>query len=458
MTSMICSSCMKKKPLNILILHTDQLRAQALGYNGDPNVTTTNLDHFSRTSANLMNAVSGMPVCTPHRASLMTGQLPLTHGLFMNDIQLDTNAITIAKVLAMEGYRTGYIGKWHLDGNGRSSFIPSGARRQGFQYWKALECSHDYNRSAYYSGDSPEKKFWEGYDPIAQTRDAQEYLREHAEGDNPFFLFLSWATPHAPYLSAPKKYMDMYSSDSLVLRQNVPAKMERKVRRDLVGYYAHITAMDDMVGDILKTLDETGTRDNTIILFTSDHGDLLGSHGAYKKQQPYEESIRIPMLISHPSIAPGDYQALINSHDIMPTLLGLAGVKSPSSVEGYDFSEYLMDNLPLPDTTTLISCVQPFGQWNRFKHGGKEYRGIVSLRYTYTRDLNGPWLLFDNLTDPYQQNNLVGHPYFASIQEQMNGLLTEKLKATGDQFLPGMEYVDKWGYTVDDTETIPYSP
>nr|WKN38991.1 sulfatase [Tunicatimonas sp. TK19036] len=453
-----CSpSTEKNKPLNILILHTDQWRAQAMGYRGDPNVKTPNIDRLAGQSANLVNAVSGMPVCSPHRASLMTGQHPLTHGLFMNDVQLDTAAVTIAEVLAEAGYQTGYIGKWHLDGSGRSSFTPPGARRQGFQYWKALECSHDYNHSAYYTGNSPEKKFWEGYDALAETRDAQQYLQEHAQDEQPFFLFLSWATPHAPYQTAPQEYKDMYDPQSLELRPNVPAEMDSMVRADLAGYYAHCTALDDMVADILKTLDDTGLRDNTIILFTSDHGDLLGSHHAYKKQQPYEESIRVPMLISHPKIKAGEYPALMNSYDIMPTLLGLTGIEVPASVEGYDYSRYMREQSPLPDTTTLISCVQPFGQWNRFDHGGKEYRGLVSLRYTYTRDLDGPWQLFDNKADPYQLTNLVGNPDYAGLQNQFDQLLTEKLAEQNDEFLPGMEYVAQWGYTVDEKQTVPYT-
>jgi arylsulfatase A-like enzyme len=452
-----CSSVENKKPLNILILHTDQWRAQALGYAGNPNVKTPNIDIFTKQSANLKNAVSGMPVCTPHRASLMTGQRPLTHGLFMNDVQLDTTSVTIGKVLTNAGYQTGYIGKWHLDGSGRSSFIPPGARRQGFQYWKALECSHNYNESAYYNNDSPDKELWEGYDAIAQTKDAQDYLVEHAQDDKPFFLFLSWGTPHAPYHTAPQKYNDMYDPSSLKLHPNVPEEMEAKVRKDLAGYYAHCTALDDMVANILQTLDDTGIRDNTVILFTSDHGDLLGSQNAYKKQQPYEESIRVPMLISYPGVKAGKYEALINSYDIMPTLLGLTEVEIPPSVEGFDYSKYLQLDTPMPDTTTLITCVQPFGQWNRFKHGGKEYRGIVSLRYTYTRDLNGPWLLFDNDKDPYQMNNLIGDPAYSQLQSSFDNILTSKLKANGDEFRPGMDYIKKWKYPVNKTETVPYT-
>ncbi|MEK6477415.1 sulfatase [Catalinimonas sp. 4WD22] len=458
LTGLLSISCQKKSKPNVIILHTDQWRAQAFGYAGDTNVQTPNIDQLAANSTNVSLAVSGMPVCTPHRASVMTGQRPLTHGLFMNDVQLDTNAVTLAKVYANAGYQTGYIGKWHLDGNGRSSFIPPGGRRQGFQYWKALECTHNYNNSAYYAGDSPEKKFWEGYDAIAQAQDAQQYIRERAEGESPFLLFLSWGTPHAPYHTAPQKYQDMYDPAALQLHPNVPPDMEEKVRKDLAGYYAHCTALDDMVGEILQTIEEAGIADNTIILFTSDHGDLLGSHRAYKKQQAYEESIRIPMLIRAPQLSSGEYKALINSYDIMPSLLGLSGIEIPETVEGQDYSLFLQGEAPLPDTATVLSCVQPFGQWNRFDHGGREYRGLRTLRYTYTRNLKGPWQLFDNQQDPYQMNNLIDEPEYDTLQAALDALLTQKLKAQGDEFRPGMEYIAEWGYEVDERQTVPYTP
>src|SRR5437764_3888036 len=188
---------------NVVVVLADQWRAQAFGFAGDPNVKTPNFDRLASESVRFINAVAGLPVCSPTRASLLTGQRPLTHGVFLNDVSLDPNAMTIAKVLKAEGYDTGYIGKWHLNGDGRSNFIPR-ERRQGFDYWKALECTHDYNHSQYY-GDGIEKLVWDGYDAIAQTRDAEQYLREHAKSDKPFFLILAWGPPHDPYHTAPEK-------------------------------------------------------------------------------------------------------------------------------------------------------------------------------------------------------------------------------------------------------------
>lgn len=442
---------------NILYILVDQWRAQSIGYAGDKNVMTPNLDKLASKSVNLTHAVSGMPVCSPHRASFLTGQYPLTHGVFMNDVLLDTNRTTIGKVFKENGYQTGYLGKWHVDGHGRSSYIPA-SRQQGFDYWKALECTHDYNNSAYYEGNSPVKQFWETYDAIAQTQDVCQYLKNQKTADDPFFLVLSIGSPHDPYQTAPEKYRKMYENKIFTIRDNVPADKVEKVQNDLRGYYAHMTAIDDCVGQLQQTLKEQGLDKNTIIVFTADHGDLMGSHGAWNKQQPYDESIRVPFLIHYPK-AFGTQgkksKALINSPDIMPTLLGLTGIKVPKSVEGKDFSPILMGKKKNDVTHTLISCVQPFGQWIRSK-GGKEYRGLMTENYTYVRDLKGPWLLFDRTKDPFQLNNLVGQAPFASIQNKLDRDLLNELKIRKDEFLPGLDYVKKWNYVIDATETVPY--
>lgn len=442
---------------NILYILVDQWRAQATGYAGDKNVFCPNLNRLASESINVRNAVSGMPVCTPHRASLMTGQYPLTHGLFMNDVLLDTNKITFAKVCKSNGYTTGYVGKWHLDGHGRNTYIPP-TRQQGFGYWKALECTHDYNNSAYYAGDSNKKLFWKGYDVIAQTEDVCNYMTAKAKEANPFLLFISIGSPHDPYQTAPEKYRKMFEDKEVIINENVPIDKRERVTKDLRGYYAHIAAIDDCIGKMWQTLKELGIEDNTIVVFSSDHGDLLGAHGSWNKQQPYEESIRVPFLLHYPKLFGKNGRVsdvLLNTPDIMPTLLSLCGLSIPSSVEGKDLSGILKGTKKDNVGHTLISCVQPFGQWAR-RVGGKEFRGIVTHQYTYTRDLNGPWLLFDNLKDPLQLNNLINNPVVAGIQQQLDTVLKKELKLRKDEFLPGMEYVKRWKYVVDATETVPY--
>jgi len=444
------------RPPNVVVVLADQWRAEAFGYAGNPDIRTPNLDRLQREGVQFINAVSGMPVCCPMRASLLTGQRPLTHGVFLNDVPLNAEATTIAEVLAAAGYDTAYIGKWHVDAHGRSSFIPR-ERRQGFDYWKVLECTHDYNHSAYYA-DGPEKLYWEGYDAIAQTKDAQQYLRDHAQSPKPFILVLAWGPPHDPYFTAPEKYRALYDADKLTTRPNVPEEGRANARKTLAGYYAHCTALDDCFGELRRTLRETGLEENTLLVFTSDHGDMLGSQGAYKKQRPWDEAIRVPLLVRWPKglgAKARQLDAPINSEDLMPTLLGLCGVPIPGTVEGLDYSRYLRGGRDPGDGATVIQCVSPFGEWVR-RNGGKEYRGVRTTRYTYVRDLNGPWLLYDNQTDPYQTNNLANQPKQARLQAKLDAVLARKLKERHDEFLPGEAYIKQWGYKVDANGTVPY--
>ncbi|MBT4504565.1 MAG: sulfatase [Gemmatimonadetes bacterium] len=442
---------------NVVLVFGDQWRAQATGYAGNPNVETPHLDRLARESVNFTHAISGCPVCSPARASLLTGQLPLTHRVIVNDVCLNDESTSLADAFKGAGYDAGYIGKWHVDGHGRSNYIPP-ERRQGFDYWKVLECTHDYNNSPYYACDSEEKLCWEGYDAIAQTRDAQDYIRDR-DGEKPFLLVLSWGPPHAPYHTAPEKYREMYRPEEIELAPNVPETHAEIAREQLAGYYAHCTALDDCVGDLLDTLDEEGIADDTIFLFFSDHGDMIGAHGMDKKQKPWEESIRIPFLFRYPGLlgrGGKEVDALIDLPDVMPTLLSLCDIPIPDSVEGLDYSAYLQGGEDPSDGSALLTCPHPFGQWWPGL-GGRAYRGLRTQRYTYARVLEGPWLLYDNREDPYQQTNLIGKKEHRDLLYELDAWLQRRLDASGDEFLPSVDYIRRWGYKVDERGTVPYT-
>jgi len=447
---------LSKKP-NIIFVFGDQWRGQATGYAGDPNVKTPNIDRLAAQSINFPRAVSGCPVCCPYRASLMTGQYPLTHGVFVNDVPLEPRGPTFGEIFRDAGYDTAYIGKWHIDAHGRSAYIPP-ERRMGFEYWKVLECTHDYNESYYYANDDPTKRKWEGYDAIAQTRDAMSFLKSPDRKENSFLLVLSWGPPHSPYETAPENYQAMYDAGSLTLPPNVPDDMAEEARGWLAGYYAHCTAMDDCIGDLLDTLDQTGQAENTIFVFTSDHGDLVGSHGQIDKQRPYEECISVPFLLRWPALHGDEDRVLdapIDAPDILPTLAGLSGLEIPETVEGLNYADYIRGGSNPSDGVALLQCPHPFGNWQR-QRGGREYRGIRTERYTYVRDLSGPFMLFDNEEDPWQMNDLIGRLDIEKMTREFDQILDKKLDALGDAFKPGMEYIREWGYEVDETGTVPF--
>ncbi len=448
----VFSSCKKHeqttKP-NIVYILTDQWRAQAFGYTGDPNVKTPQLDKFEKEEVNFTNAVSVLPVCTPHRASLLTGRYPTSTGMFLNDIYLPSEEHCMAEIFKAEGYNTAYLGKWHLDGHGRTNNVEP-ERRQGFDYWKALECSHDYNNMPYYANDDPEMKHWQGYSPFALAEDANQYLTDHANSKDPFLLFISIATPHFPHNSAPQKYKDMYPLEDLKFAPNVPEEEQDALREELQGYYAHCTATDEAIGSVLDKIKQLNLMDNTIILFSSDHGEMMGSHGVkvYTKQLAWDESMRVPFLIHYPGIGENKgavVNAPINTPDILPSLLGLANLKIPETIEGEDISELIKNPDPNTDRVALVMNPCPFTREYKYP----EYRAIRTKQYTYARTLEGPAKLFDNLSDPYQLNNLVDNPEFASLQGELDQKLNQQLEKIGDEFKSRDFYLQKWNLVLD---------
>ena len=379
----------------------------------------------------------------------------MTTGLFLNDLCLSNRATSLAESCADEGYDTAYIGKWHLDGHGRASPIPP-ERPQGFDYWKVLECTHDYQHSAYYAGDSDEKQLWDGYDAIAQTDDAVDYLRQRAGDPTPFTLFLSFGPPHNPYPTAPEEYRSMYPPAALSLPPSVAADCADRAREDLAGYYAHITALNDCVDRLVAALAELDMEEDTILVFTSDHGDSVWSQcgaepGNINKQRPYDESILVPFLLRWPGRLgrePRTVRAPMATPDIMPTLLSLAGVPVPSTVEGMSYADALTSGGEPERDAVIIAAYAPFSDW-RPDRGGREFRGVRTERYTYVRTLEGPWLLFDNQADPYQLENLVGRPEHADLQRHLDGVLVRILSEQHDDFASAELLRARYGYEVD---------
>lgn len=424
---------------NVVFVLADEWRAQSTGYGGDRNVRTPVLDRLAAESVSFENAVSGCPVCCPYRASLMTGQYPLTNGVFINDVELKPNGPTLGETFRSAGYRTGFIGKWHLYGSPdgkygrRLEYIPP-EKRLGFDYWKACECTHQYNHSLYYEGNDSTPKYWPGYDAFAQTDDACGFIENRA---GPFFLMLSLGPPHFPYATAPERYQEMYRDKEIQLRANVPADKRREATDILRGYYAHMAAVDDCMDRILRTLQKTGAAEDTIVVFTSDHGDMMLSQGLTTKLYPWDESIRVPLLVRYPRKLGRKARRIrtpINAPDLMPTLLGLCGLAVPGSVEGTDFfsapAQEAFINLPVPITEAR-------------RYGFAEYRGLRTERYTYVRSIKGPWLLYDNERDPFQMHNLCEKD--KELRSRMDRALDAVLRKRKDEFLPAADYVKRAG-------------
>jgi arylsulfatase A-like enzyme len=449
----------ERRSPNIVFVFADQMRSQVLGCYGSRQVPTPHLDSLARDGVRFTHAISVYPVCSPFRAMLLTGRWPMANGVVSNDIGMRDDLPTIATVCRANGYDTGYIGKWHLEWD-RDPYVPP-ERRQGFDYWAVRNCAHQYFDS-FYCGDTPERTPLPGYEPEAQTDLAILYLREHSE--KPFCLFVSWGPPHDPYV-APDSYMQRFPLEEVELRENVSEKVtvrdlldtdpspmnqhqtearktwrnrldnDGPVREMLQGYYAATQNLDDCMGRLLAALDETGQAENTIVVFTSDHGDMLGSHRMGSKQMPHEEAISIPFLLRYPEHVPSGTtsDALLGPVDMMPTLLGLAGIATPSGLDGTDLFDAARGDAFADerDAIPIMKMVHGGNPW--MANGVTEWRGVRTKRYTYARLLrSGPWVLYDNQEDPMQMRNLVGDPDYADLQERLDARTNEWLATMGD--------------------------
>ena len=439
---------------NILIVLADQLRACSVGYAGEEPLITPHLDRLAAQSAVFTTAVSPTPVCTPYRGSMVTGRTALSLGLVLNDIPLSTDEVSLAHAARGAGYDTAYIGKWHLNGPDRPAWVPPGAARQGFDFWAAANFDHNYDRSVYFVGDSPEPRVWQGYDAEAQTSLAIEYLANR-KSDKPFCLVLSWGPPHHPYRTVPQEYLDLYDPDALVPRPNCP-EMPRK---DLWGYYAQTTFLDDQLARLVAALDDTRLADDTILVFSSDHGDMHGSHGVFKKQWPWDESVKVPFVLRYPRRvkAGSRFDFPLSAIDIMPTVLGLAGVPVPDRVEGVDLSPFVTRERDDAPTGVLLMNPCPFSigdprgpdQVPSFQGMRMEYRGLRTSRHTYVRTIDRPWLLYDNLEDPFQMRNLIDEPAARGLAVKLEREMQSLMARIGDEFLPKEDYYRKFDIQLD---------
>lgn len=439
----------RKRP-NLLFVFADQMRGMDMGCAGNPDVLTPAMDRMAAQGTRLSHCYATTPVCGPNRAVLHTGTYATTNRVLGNDLPLPLDIPTLGTIAQQNGYRTGYIGKWHLDGLPRTRFTPPGPRRRGFEFWAAYNCTHDYFHPRLYR-DTPELLDVEGYEPEVQTDLALSFLEENAA--DPFCLLLSWGPPHDPYDQVPASYEARYDPQQITLRPNVqehidnPLAAGKECRRTLCRYYAAITALDDQLARILERLDALGLADDTLVIFTSDHGDMLWSHGWMKKQSPYEEAVQVPFLIRWPGRIPAgrNCDTLLGTVDLLPTLAGLLGWRHSANLEGTDLSAALRGEPDAPSPPSLL-LANFLSEDEGVQQDMPVWRAVRTQQYTYA-ELPGrtPWLLFDNAADPFQLENLVERPDQTALRGQLQEMLSAWLHKTRDPFLPGPELLEQQG-------------
>jgi arylsulfatase A-like enzyme len=411
-------------PPNVLLLMADSWRGQALPFAGDSNLSLPNLSRLAREGAWCSRTYTSYPVCCPSRAAVLTGKFPHAAGVTRNHSRLPLGEETLSAVLRRAGYRTGYIGKWHLDGAESPGFVPP-ERRRGFGYWAAYNVAHRHYESVYFR-DSPEPVPVDGFEPDHLTRLAVDFLKQ--DRSKPFFLYLSWVPPHAPY-TPPRKHR-RNDAGALRLRPNVPGDPADQVRADLAGYYGLCSAVDENVGRLLEEIDGGGRARDTIVVFTSDHGHMLGSHGIDGIDVPYEEACRVPLLIRYPRrVAAGTgIDALVSNVDLAPSLLSLCGVEAPAGIQGFDLAGLLTGaGGRRPESAYAEGAIGQPGEWRMI------VRGLDKLVVDRSRK---PTHLFNLGLDPYERENLVEEESKRLIRDELGEQLRRWAFRTGDRLGP----------------------
>jgi arylsulfatase A-like enzyme len=397
-----------KRP-NIVYVFSDEHRWQSMPFTEGPQMITPNMERLAAEGTSLNNCCSTSPICVPYRAMFITGQWPHQSGYVSNHWYGDGKSIginspTIAHAFRQGGYKTGYVGKWHL--------MNETCKNAGFEYFKHwLYGDEHWDTQVRDIPSGEDFHSVKGYNAIGMTDQAIEFMDDASQGEQPFFLVLSLNPPHWRWDDAPEEYMKLYPDEKMTFRPNVEEKYkEGKERFYFQNYQAHITGVDVQLGRIMDYLKEKGLEEDTILIYTSDHGSSFGSNGVSSKANPFDEAIRIPFIARWPGHIPAgktiDHN--VGTMDMFPTLCGLAGITATAECGGENFSPVLQ-GMPGPDPETQYLCVNSFPRnYLRNVVRGEHttyfcpFRGVRSKQYSYVVNADGEWFLYDNENDPYQ--------------------------------------------------------
>jgi arylsulfatase len=459
----------KSKP-NLLLLMSDQHRADWMGCDGNRFVHTPNLDRLARQGVRFRSAYSSTPTCTPARAGLLTGMSPWSHGMLGYSRVAQKYPIELPRVLSGGGYRTFAIGKLHytpqrnlhgfdgalLDESGRAESIDF---RSDYRSWFLTEAPN-LNPDATGIGwnDNTAKSYIlpERLHPTHWTGDCAVRFIDRYERPEPWFLKVSFARPHSPY-DPPQRFWDRYAEAELPkaaagswAEKYRPRNSSRDdiwhgdvgpalTRRARVGYSGSVSFIDEQIGRILESLEKRKLLDETFIVYLSDHGDMTGDHFLWRKSYAYEASARIPMLVRGPGADRGSVNDTpVEIRDILPTLATAAGIPVPQQCDGVDMLKARRRWIDLEHDV----CYSETNHWTAITDGKWKY-----IFHAY----DGSEQLFDLIADPHEQNDLSSDATHSTALREWRSLMVQHLEPRGEQWV-------KAGRLVARPESMLHSP
>jgi arylsulfatase len=472
------------RPRNLLFIWTDEQRPDTIGAYGNPYIRTPNLDRLAARSVLFEQAYCAQPVCSPSRATVVTGVYPHTHGLLRNNMVLTPGLPTLAELLRPAGYVCGYVGKWHLGNEVRP--------QRGFeQFWVSTE--DNYTRDYAAEGFSSYHQFLvqRGYTPpderhgyrifsrstaarlpeevgkpAFQARECIRFLETYHE--QPFFLMVNFLEPHMPFFGP---FDGMYRAEDMSLSESWYREMEPTVPlhyRLLREFYArqnrHVKTNDEWgwkelkarywglcslvdkhAGRILQRLEELGLAEDTIVVYTSDHGDMMGDHRLVAKCVQYEGAVRVPLLIRVPGLPPRRIITPVSLVDLVPTLLELLGLPLPEHLQGRSLVPLLTHGDVAPDDAEVVI---EWNGWDGFDHIREQLlaertgldeqplsldaRTIRRGRWKLTLHMTGEHELYNLQADPGEMHNAFHDPACAPVVRTLYERLLAWQRRTND--------------------------
>lgn len=421
-----------KKP-NIIFYFSDQQRADTAGCYGQKLPVTPNLDSVAKEGTLFENAFTCQPVCGPMRACLQSGVYATQIGCYRNDIALPTDTKGIAHYLKEAGYDTAYIGKWHLASDSEHRLATKATpkeRRGGYDYWRAADVleftSHGYN--GYVFDENGNKLDFKGYRADRINDYAIEYVKK--SHDKPFFMFVSHLEPHHQNdhlrFESPKGLKNSFKN------YDVPGDLKGTLgdwRLQMPSYLACCNRVDYNFGKLIQTLKDEGIYDNTVIIYTSDHGCHFRTRNAEYKRSCHEASIKVPLVITGGGFTGGGKVSdLVSLIDLPATVLDIAGAEIPEHFMG----KSLADKKGHESVFIQISESQ-IGRavrTDRWKYSVSAKNRDSAFADSYTEDC-----LYDLQNDPYEKNNLISDPSLAQTRKELREILLEYMKKAGEPVL-----------------------